>query len=142
MKKYQKVIGVILAVVFLATGCNPVQPVKDQGTDSNKTEQTNQQPINAPTAENKDAEVKSVENGIKYNGQEGKTALEILKSKYTVETKSFGSAGEFVESINRIKPDANHFWKFFINGKPASVGAGSYVTRNEDVLEWKLDAIQ
>lgn len=150
MKNYKKIILIALAVVFLAAGCNKTEPVRDAGTNDTNLEQANQQSANqivsstpktqAPVKE-KPVAVEPVENAIKYNGQEGKNALELLKAKYTVETKSYGSAGEFVESINGVKPDTKHFWKFFVNGKSASVGAGSYITKSADVLEWKLDTI-
>ena len=146
MKKYQKIIGVILAVVFLASGCNKTEQVRDPGTNDANLEQTNQQSagqiVSSTPKTQSSVKEKPVENIIKYNGREGKNALELLKSTYTVETKSYGSAGEFVESINGIKPDANHFWEFFVNGKSASVGAGSYITKSDDVLEWKLNTIQ
>lgn len=152
MKNFKKVIFIALAVAFLAAGCNRLEP-RDAGTNDTNLEQANQQSANqivsstpktqAPVpVKEKTVEAKPVETGIKYNGQEGKNALELLKAKYMVETKSYGSAGEFVESINGVRPDTKHFWKFFINGKSASVGAGSYVTKSADVLEWKLDAIQ
>ncbi len=153
MKNYKKIILISLAVVFLAAGCNKAEPVRDTGTNDINLErspllkeQPSQRPADSATptpvpVKEKTVEAKPVETAIKYNGQEGKNALELLKAKYTVETKSYGSAGEFVESINGVKPDTKHFWKFFINGKSASVGAGSYVTKNADVLEWKLDAI-
>ncbi len=154
MKNYKKIILIALAVVFLAAGCNKTEPVRDAGTNDTNLEQASKQsaesasktesskPKTQVEVKEKTVEAKPVETAIKYNGQEGKNALELLKAKYTVETKSYGSAGEFVESINGIKPDTKHFWKFFINGKSASVGAGSYVTKDSDVLEWKLDAIQ
>jgi len=141
MKKFGKILLVSAVVFLLGAGCNKIQPIKDQGIDSKKTEQANQQPANLLIAEDKNTEVKPAQDIIKYNGQEGKNALEILKSKYTVETKSFGSVGEFVESINGIKPDSKHFWEFFVNGKSSSIGAGSYITKSTDVLEWKLGEV-
>ncbi|MGH7234405.1 MAG: DUF4430 domain-containing protein, partial [Candidatus Saccharimonadales bacterium] len=30
------------------------------------------------------------------------------------------------------------YWTFYVNGKEASVGASSYVTKNSDRLTWKL----
>ena len=79
---------------------------------------------------------------ISYQGQEGKTALVILKSSYNVETKTYDGIGEMVTSINGVAPDSKHFWAFYVNDKQAEVGAGQYVTKNGDKITWKLDAIQ
>jgi hypothetical protein len=75
---------------------------------------------------------------ISYQGEEGKTALELLRDKYDIETESF-SFGEMVVAINGIKPSGNQFWAFYINDNPASVGAGDYQTQNSDVITWKLE---
>ena len=155
MKYTYKFFIVLSVIVLIAAGCTKTQPAKDTGRDDTNLEQTDVDPISPePEKVNQSPEVKTptadalpktvvpAANEIKYQGEEGKNALTLLKAKYKVETKSFGSAGEFVESINGIKPDSKHFWKFFINGKSASVGASSYVTKSTDVLEWKLDVIQ
>jgi hypothetical protein len=75
-------------------------------------------------------------------GEDGKNALELLKAKYKVETKSFGDMGEFVQSINDQAPDNKHFWAFYVNGQQAQVGAGSYITRTSDLIEWRMDEIK
>jgi len=79
---------------------------------------------------------------ISYKGVADKSALELLKSKYQVGTKQFSGLGEFVESINGVKPDSKHFWAFYVNGKSATLGASSYVTKNSDTIEWRLDEIK
>src|SRR5215204_1880063 len=66
---------------------------------------------------------------ISYKGVEGKNALELLKSKYKVETKEYSGMGEMVTSINDVKPDSKHFWGFYINGESAQVGADAYQTK-------------
>jgi hypothetical protein len=78
-----------------------------------------------------------------YQGQEGKSALQILKDKYPgqVITKSF-SGGEFVESINGTKAESNKtYWAFYLNGAYSSVGAGDYQTKPSDVIEWRFEKI-
>lgn len=77
---------------------------------------------------------------VTYSGVEGKTALELLRSSATVETSGEGDMA-FVTSVNGVKADStkNQFWSFNVNGAPASVGAGSYVTKNIDTITWKLD---
>jgi hypothetical protein len=115
------------AVILLAAGCNKTQPAAS----------TEQQPF-------QDAVIGAngeIYQDVSYKGQTGKTALEILKAKYPVKTKT-SSFGEFVESINNIMPDKNHFWSFYINGKLSNVGAGSYTTKDSDTITWKLEEIK
>lgn len=79
---------------------------------------------------------------VRYNGEEGRTAMDLLKAKYLVQTQSFGDMGEFVKSINGVEPDTTHFWGFYVNGSIAQVGADMYVTKPSDQVEWKLEKIQ
>lgn len=76
-----------------------------------------------------------------YFGQEGRSALELLKDRYRVETKEYGF-GEMVQSINGVAADKDHFWAFYINGEMAQVGAGEYSTSNGELIEWKLEEIK
>lgn len=78
---------------------------------------------------------------ISYQGQEGVTALELLKNTHQVETASY-DFGEMVNSIDGVKPGENQFWSFYINGEMATEGADTYVTKSSDTLSWKLDNIQ
>jgi hypothetical protein len=74
-----------------------------------------------------------------YPGQDGKTALELLKGAYpSTVTKSSGSLGEQVMSINGKEAGSNEFWEFLVNGTAATVGASTYVTKSTDMIEWKL----
>ena len=47
----------------------------------------------------------------------------------------------FVTSINdRLADDSKHeFWAFYVNGKQAEVGAGSYIVKQGDTIEWKIE---
>lgn len=78
---------------------------------------------------------------VTYQGVEGKTALELLKEKNKVETKAF-SFGEQVIAINGVTQPEGKFWAFYVNGKQATVGADSYVTKNGDSIYWILETIQ
>ncbi len=79
---------------------------------------------------------------VKYNGQDGKNALEILKATHKVSTKTFDGVGEYVESINDVVPDKTHFFSFYVNGEQAQVGADQYVTKSSDKIEWRLEEIK
>lgn len=77
---------------------------------------------------------------VSYAGQDGKNAFELLQTAAQVEFKQY-DFGVFVESINGVKPDAQHFWKLYINGAESQVGADQLQTKNGDVVEWKLEEI-
>jgi hypothetical protein len=74
---------------------------------------------------------------LSYQGEDGKTAMELLKSEAEVETKS-SSLGDYVTSINGNDGGGSKFWLFYIDGKEASVGADKYVTKSGETIEWKL----
>lgn len=94
---------------------------------------------NQPTSGDQVTETKVTE--ISYSGVESKNALELLKNKHVVET-TLSSFGEYVQTIDGVSADSSHFWGFYVNGKMAEVGAGSYVTKNEDTITWKLEVIK
>jgi Domain of unknown function (DUF4430) len=74
---------------------------------------------------------------IAYEGEDGKTALEILKARARVRT-STGQMGELVEEINGVNNGNGYYLIYYVNGAKAKVGAGDYVTKNGDKIEWKL----
>jgi len=78
---------------------------------------------------------------IEYRGEDGRTALEILRDKYAVETTEFPGFGEFVTSIDGKSDDETHFWAFYINGEMAMEGASTYVTNSDETIRWQLDEI-
>ncbi len=75
---------------------------------------------------------------VNYQGVDGKTALQILKDTHQVETKSYEGLGELVQSIDGVKPAANEYWIYYVNGEPATVGAGDYQTKSSDTITWVL----
>ena len=76
---------------------------------------------------------------ISYQGVDGVDALTLLKRLHAVGTKDFDvGEEEFVEQIDGMRSAQDEFWGFFINGEAATVGAGSYITKNEDIIEWKI----
>ncbi|MGH7238643.1 MAG: DUF4430 domain-containing protein [Candidatus Saccharimonadales bacterium] len=75
---------------------------------------------------------------ISYQGQNGIDALTLLKKQAKVTTKHY-SFGDQVISIDGIMGNGPKYWTFFINGKMASQGASSYITKNSDTLTWRLE---
>lgn len=75
---------------------------------------------------------------LSYQGQDGKTALELLESAATIE-KSGEGENAYITSINGVAADSTkEYWAFSINGEASMVGAGSYVTKSSDVIKWDL----
>lgn len=74
-----------------------------------------------------------------YQGQGGKTALALLQASADVKISGEGEMA-FVTSINGRRADegAREYWSFWVNGEMAQVGAGSYMTKDGDLIEWKI----
>lgn len=127
--RYLKILFFSLSLVFISASCQMPWQKQVQQTEAeiHVTQSVQQQ---------KSLEV------FTYKASEHKTALDMLKSSYDVGTKSFGSAGEFVERIGLITPDKDYFWAFYVNGKSSNVGAGSYELKDGDSIEWKLEYIK
>ncbi len=74
---------------------------------------------------------------VSYPGKTGKTALELLKEKASIEQVTSG----LINGINGRKADASQheYWAFYINGKLAQVGPVEYQTKDGDMIEWKIE---
>jgi len=72
-----------------------------------------------------------------YQGQNGLDALTLLKNKTTVEQDKSG----MVSSINGRKADnsKHEFWAFYVNDQMATVGSADYITKDTDIINWKID---
>ena len=87
-----------------------------------------------PRAETPSREEKLV---LAYNGEDGRTALELLKARARVRTSS-SDLGELVEEINGVRSGEGYNLIYFVNGTMARTGAGNYLTRTADRIEWRL----
>jgi hypothetical protein len=74
---------------------------------------------------------------VSYQGEDGKTAFQILSEKYQVESDS-SSAGVMVKSINGVSQTDKEFWLYDVNGKEPDVGADKYQTKTGDTIHWQL----
>ncbi len=80
----------------------------------------------------------NVNKDVIYKGQDGVTALALLEKNAKIVTSGTGDMA-FVATINSVKADPNsEYWQFSVDGKSASVGAGSYITKNNESISWKL----
>lgn len=125
---------IILVVVLLAAlGVGGYYAWDRWGTTEPATETT--QTETTQTTENEPAET------ITYQGETGKTALELLQATAEVEMTGEGEMA-FVTSINGVKAeDGKNFWAFLVDGEMAQVGAGSYATADGETITWELTAI-
>lgn len=95
--------------------------------------------VNTPAANTNVVANTNATTSYLYPGKDGKTALELLKVAYpNTVTKTSGSLGEYVTSINGREAASNEYWQLLVNGKSSDVGASQYLTKSTDVLEWKL----
>jgi len=140
-RRYHKVHPIFATIVFIvviAAGFGALAVVaKNQANDiSNLKTQISQLQSAAKASDVR-------ENGVSYSGENGKTAMDLLKGKYQVETKDFSGMGEFVVAIDGVKAeDGVNFWAFYVDGKMAAEGAGTYKTKDSEKIEWRLEKIQ
>lgn len=126
-------IAAILATILLVSNI-----FYDDG--SVKTLSANEQPTSTTEVVDQNSEVTVSEDGatISYPGEDGKTALQLLKEKTHVNTKD-SSFGEYVTAINGDDGGGSQYWLFYVNDAAATVGAGDYVTNSGDNVEWRLE---
>ena len=80
-----------------------------------------------------------VEKTITSDGQDGKTALDILKIDHKVETQD-SSLGIFVVSIDGTANTDTKYWMLYTDGKLAPESADTYQTKNGQKIEWRYEA--
>ena len=74
-----------------------------------------------------------------YEGENGKTALDLLKSKADAQV-SESSFGSFVISINGTSNSDNQFWMLYVNGELATTGADQVQTKDGDKIDWRFES--
>ena len=77
---------------------------------------------------------------IKQEIISGKTVLDLTKEKANIKTKGEG-INAYVTEINSKEAlnSKKEYWAFYVNGKMAEVGAGSYKLKDGDKIEWKIE---
>lgn len=118
------VVGFFIIGLFLA-GCNPT---------GGKTSVLNVSEVDSK---------KAVTDYISYSGEDGKTALELLKNMATVESEVV-EGGTVVNAINGQAFDYinNKNWLLYVNGQLQEVLPDKYMTKTGDLIEWKYGSLQ
>ena len=96
------------------------------------------QSVSVPTSNTQTQQTAPVTT-ISYKGKDGVTALVLLQQAAKIETSGTGEM-TYVTSIDGVKAQKNQFWELSVNGKSASVGVGSLITKNTDLISWKLSS--
>jgi hypothetical protein len=148
----------LVAVALLAAGCNKKQESSNPGPENNPPVQQVQAPssqatTSQPIVKKSGAQDEPVYitvyqtvqgsnlNNPSYRIAENTKALALLKISHKVETKDYGSLGEMITGIDGNTARLDQFWAFYLNGKLANEGAGAYVLKNNDKIEWKLNSV-
>jgi len=109
-------------------------------------------PTQAPTQENAGSITLAIE-GL-YERQSvsvsaGTTVLELLETLDTqdpaikLSTKDYTGLGVLIDSIGELKNGTGgKYWQYRVNGVMPQVGAGAYVLKNGDSVEWFFAASQ
>lgn len=132
MAKSQKLIIAALAVILVGGG-GAAYAYLNANEENNKQE--TQQEVSSVKIASKDSG-----KVVTYEGQNGKTAMELLKSGADVKTETF-DYGEMVSSINGVTANDSQFWGFYVDGEMAPVGASEYTTKNGEEIKWLLEEI-
>lgn len=69
------------------------------------------------------------------------TALELLQADNQVETKDYGTAGQFVTSINGLAGSNEYYWAFYLNGAYAEKGASQTMLSKGDTIKFVYEAV-
>lgn len=75
---------------------------------------------------------------VSYQGQEGKTVLELLEAGHAVETEK-SDLGVLVKKIDGVGGDSGTFWLYYVDGQPAPMAADKYMTENGQQIEWRYE---
>jgi hypothetical protein len=127
MKNKQKILFSVLVVVIVILVIFLINP----------PQKTTPPPINDTPVVTISPTVSPLVDQFEYQGEDGVDALTLLKQKTTVEQDSSG----MVVSISGRQADSNQreFWSFYINRESAQVGPASYITKDNDIISWKIE---
>ncbi len=94
-----------------------------------------------PASERTGAIQQSVVEPITYQGEDGKSALDLLKRKHTVQTVEYTSLGSLVTEIDGVATGTDAYWALYIDGQPATEGADRVMTQSGQTLEWRYEGL-
>lgn len=76
---------------------------------------------------------------VSYTGKKGETVLAELREVAHITTQD-SQYGVYVSGINGTRGGTGgNYWDYYVNGKQAAVGAGSYVMHGGEAIQWKFE---
>ena len=131
MSKTQKIIAIVLGILALASIAATVIII----INANKPDEPEPEP--EPTLDC------PMENGVvTYEGEQGKTALEILQSICEIETKTTAEGAIItVVAIDGIKASSPDYWAFYLNSQYALNSPNNILTTETDLIKWQLESV-
>jgi hypothetical protein len=74
---------------------------------------------------------------LSYRGVSGVDAFKLLQKHARITYKHY-PFDDYVISIDGVKGNGPRYWTFYVNNKESSVSSNEYITKNSDVITWKL----
>jgi len=132
--KISKTMWAVIAALVIVGGLFWFVSSSTTTTDTTPTEQNQSE-----QAENASVITLSEEGKVvSYQGVAGEVVLDTMKAGIAIRTE-ISEFGEFVTGIGDVDADSSkNFWGYTVNGEFAEVGAGEYVAKEGDQIEWRL----
>ncbi len=139
MKKIIHIFVLVVASSFLLSACTLTKKTADTTTTIISTEIPTVTPASETTTATESTKRKaSYEFTATVSGQ---IALDLIQENATIETKDYGEAGKFVNSINGLEGNSNYYWAFYLNDKYAEQGASQTKLAKGDIIKFVYEAV-
>ncbi len=136
-----------LLIFFFSFGCLQQQQSLGQENQAQFSQQSPQQ-TPAPSFGSELAIVASADfgNGTVLSREvrvaNGSPALYAFSRAFNLSTKRFGDLGEYVYAVENVSENENKggkYWQYYVDGKLAAVGAGSFVLEKDSQVGFRLE---
>ena len=79
---------------------------------------------------------------ITYTAVAGETSLDQLKKESNDVVTKQSTYGEYVDSIEgSVGGTDGKYWSFYVDGTMSEVGAGTYIQKGGEKIEWKFQKL-
>lgn len=135
----------VIGVYMIASGDDKPKKNNPQNNSQNQAQDV----LSQVTAKLIEIDINDQKQNKQYfaSFKDGSSAFDALKDlqdqdkSFKFEYKQY-DFGVMLTSMNGLKPDSSHFWKFQINGQDSQVGISDYKVKQGDKLTFILDSIQ